>query len=99
MAVEKQVRIIEVVPFNSEWKGEYFKEAGRIRSIMKNEIIKIYHIGSTSIPGIYAKPIIDILIEVSDIDNVDKYNKGLESLGYIAKGEFGIEGRRFFIKG
>lgn len=99
MTEEKQVRVIEVVPYNFKWKEKYLKEAGRIRNIMQNEINKIYHIGSTSIPEIYAKPIIDILIEVKDIDNVDNYNKGLESLGYIAKGEFGIEGRRFFIKG
>lgn len=99
MAEEKQVRVIEVVPYNFKWKEEYLKEAGIIRDIMKNEINNIYHIGSTSIPGIYAKPIIDILIEVKDIENVDNYNKDLESLGYIAKGEFGIEGRRFFMKG
>lgn len=99
MAEEKQVRVIEVVQYNPKWNEEYLKEAGRIRNILKNEINKIYHIGSTSIPGIYAKPIIDILIEVNEMGNVDNYNKGLESLGYIAKGEFGIEGRRFFIKG
>lgn len=99
MSEEKKVRIIEVVPYNSKWSEEYLRESEGIRSIMNNEIINMYHIGSTSIPGIYAKPVIDILIEVKDINDIDNYNKGMESLRYIAKGEFGIEGRRFFIKG
>ncbi|PAB60367.1 GrpB family protein [Anaeromicrobium sediminis] len=99
MDIQKQIRIIEVVPHNSEWKEEYEKEAKKIYSIMGNEIAEIHHIGSTSIPNIYAKPIIDILIGVKDIKNVDKYNNEMEKLGYIAKGEYGILGRRFFLKG
>lgn len=99
MSEEKQIRVIEVVPHNSNWKGEFYKEAERIRNTMKDEIVGIHHIGSTSIPGIYAKPVIDILAEVKDISKVDDYNSRMQELGYIAKGEFGINGRRFFIKG
>lgn len=99
MNKEKQIRTIEVVPYDFKWKEEYLKEAEKIRNIMNDEIIKMHHIGSTSIPGIYAKPVIDILIEVNDIKNVDIYNKDMEDIGYIAKGSFGIEGRRFFMKG
>ncbi|NFV13981.1 GrpB family protein [Clostridium sp. FAM 1755] len=99
MSDEKQIRIIEVVPHNPEWKIKYQKEADKIYNIMKEEIVKIHHIGSTSIKGIYAKPVIDILVEVQDINNVDNYNKKMKSLGYIAKCEYGIKGRRFFLKG
>lgn len=99
MSDEKQIRIIEVVPHNPEWKIKYQKEADKIYNIMKEEIVKIHHIGSTSIEGIYAKPVIDILVEVKDINNVDNYNEEMKSLGYIAKGEYGIKGRRFFLKG
>ena len=53
----------------------------------------------TSIPGIYAKPVIDILIGVVNINNIDKYNVEMDKLGYICKGEYGIKGRRFFMKG
>ncbi|NFN87156.1 GrpB family protein [Clostridium sporogenes] len=95
----KQIRIIEVVPHNPEWKIKYQKEADKIYNIMKEEIVKIYHIGSTSIEGIYAKPVIDILVEVKDINNVDNYNEEMKSLGYIPKGEYGIKERRFFLKG
>ncbi|WP_434305681.1 GrpB family protein [Clostridium botulinum] len=99
MSEEKQVRIIEVVPHNSKWKIEYEKESEKIYNIMKDEIVQIYHIGSTAIEGIYAKPIIDILVEVENINNVDNYNEQMKSLGYIPKGEYGIKGRRFFLKG
>lgn len=56
MSEEKQVRIIEVVPHNPRWKIGYEKEANKIYNIMQKEVIKIYHIGSTSIEGIYANP-------------------------------------------
>lgn len=92
-------RIIEVVAYQSNWPSDFIKEADAIQSILKNEIIEIYHIGSTSIVGLAAKPVIDILIEVKKIDAIDQYNPQMESLQYIAKGEFGMEGRRFFIKG
>ncbi|EJO5347744.1 GrpB family protein [Clostridium botulinum] len=99
MSEKKQVRIIEVVPHNSQWKIQYEKEADKIYNIMKEEIIQMYHIGSTAIEGIYAKPVIDILVEVEDINNVDNYSEQMKSLGYIPKGEYGIKDRRFFFKG
>lgn len=99
MSEQNQVRIIKVVPYNSDWEKEYVKESVKIQGILGDEMIEIHHIGSTAIPGIYAKPVIDILIEVKDIKNVDIYNGEMNKLGYISKGEFGIEGRRFFLKG
>lgn len=99
MSEESNVRIMEVVSYNSNWKEDYINESEKIQNIMDEEIVKTHHIGSTAIPGIYAKPVIDILIEVKDISNVDKYNKEMEKLGYISKGESGIKNRRFFLKG
>lgn len=99
MSEKKQVRTMEVVPYDSKWKEKYLKESEKIANLMKDEIVDIHHIGSTSIPGIYAKPVIDILVEVKDINSVDKYNNNMEELGYKAVGEGGIEGRRYFFKG
>jgi len=59
---------------------------------------EIHHIGSTSIAGIFAKPIIDLLIEVSDVHAVDSCNEAMELAGYESMGEFGIPGRRYFRK-
>ncbi|MFX1570734.1 MAG: GrpB family protein [Promethearchaeota archaeon] len=93
------VRRIEVVPHDSNWKKKFNGEAEIIKSIFNEEIIAIHHIGSTAIPEISAKPIIDILIEVHNIYKIDGYNINMSEQGYIPKGEYGILGRRFFIKG
>ncbi|WP_330577918.1 GrpB family protein [Alkaliphilus pronyensis] len=95
----KNVRIIEVVPYNPHWVEEFQKESKKLFRILSKEAIEIHHIGSTSIPGISAKPVIDIMIVVKDINKIDEYNNELEELGYIPKGEYGIKGRRFFLKG
>ncbi|MDR3574350.1 MAG: GrpB family protein [Anaerolineaceae bacterium] len=99
MSDQKPVRIIEVVPHDSRWAGEYLKEAELIRRVFGEQLVEIYHIGSTAIPGIYAKPIIDFLVGVKDIQQVDSFNPQMEQLGYLAYGEFGISGRRYFPKG
>lgn len=93
------VRRIEVVPYDPNWKEKFKGEARVIRSIFNIEIIAIHHIGSTAIPEISAKPIIDILMEVNNIDRIEGYNATMIEQGYIPKGEYGIPGRRFFIKG
>jgi len=93
------VRRVEVVPHDPEWKKKYEKEASIVRSIFKKEILAIHHVGSTAIPGISAKPIIDILVEVNNIEKIDEFNKDMIEQGYIPKGESGIPNRRLFIKG
>jgi GrpB-like predicted nucleotidyltransferase (UPF0157 family) len=93
------VRRIEVVPHNPNWKKKFKLEARIIKSIFYEEIITIHHIGSTAIPDISAKPIIDILVEVQDINKIDEYNTEMIERGYIPKGESGIPERRLFIKG
>lgn len=90
---------MEVVPYNPIWKEKYCEEAEKIYCALKDEVEAIHHMGSTSIPGICAKPIIDILVEVKKISRVDNYNSKMQELGYIARGELGISGRRYFIKG
>lgn len=58
-----------------------------------------YIIGSTSVEGLKAKPVIDIMGAVKNIDNVDQYNDKFIKLGYEPMGEYGISKRRFFRKG
>ena len=93
-----KLRVIEVVPHDSRWAGEYLKEAENIKQVFGEELVEIYHIGSTAIPGIYAKPIIDFLVGVKDIQRVDSFNPQMEALAYQAWGEYGIPGRRYFAK-
>jgi len=64
-------RILGVVSYNPNWKEMYKEESEKIKNILDDIIIDIHHIGSTAIPGIKAKPVIDILVEVEDIEAVD----------------------------
>lgn len=92
-------RVIEVVEYDSAWKLKFEIEKSLLKGILGNAAIKIEHIGSTSIEGLAAKPIIDIQIEVTNLSELESKNSQFESCGYIVKGENGIEGRRYFQKG
>jgi GrpB-like predicted nucleotidyltransferase (UPF0157 family) len=89
-------REVQVVPYDSNWPKLYEKEIVRLKEVLGKEIVAMHHIGSTSIPGCYAKPIIDILIEVRDISRIDGYNDEMIGLGYEPRGELGLPGRRYF---
>ena len=90
-------RNIEVVPYNPDWPLAFEVEAARIKQALGDNCIEVHHIGSTSVPGLAAKPIIDMIPVVRDIYAVDKL--AMEALGYEAKGEFGIPFRSYFTKG
>ena len=90
---------IRVVPYNPEWPAAYEHEAATIARILGNELVAIYHIGSTSVPGLAAKPVIDIMPTVRSIEAIDRFDASFEVLGYECMGEFGIPGRRYYRKG
>ena len=58
-------------------------------------IVTVHHIGSTAVPGLAAKPIMDLMPVVTDLDGLDREHERIESLGYCWHGEFGIPGRRY----
>lgn len=89
---------VEVVPHNPNWQNEFEAEARQIAAAMGETLVNIHHIGSTAIRGIYAKPVIDMLVEVRDISEVDARSSAMELLGYEVMGEFCISGRRYFRK-
>lgn len=91
-------RKIEVVSYNTDWPGIFEAEAKKIKEALGNNCITIHHIGSTSVPGLAAKPIIDMIPVVQDITAVDSSNVNMQKLGYDIKGEFGFFLRRFFVK-
>ena len=92
------MRKVEVVQHNPQWQKIFKIEARAIAKIFKDNLVATYHIGSTAISNIYAKPIIDLLVEVKNIDEVDRQQSSMENLGYQGMGEFGIVGRRYFRK-
>jgi len=89
---------VEVVPHNPRWRNAFEAEAKHIGAALGENVVAIHHIGSTAIPDIYAKPVIDLLVEVENITEVDERSSAMEALGYEAMGEFGIPGRRYFRK-
>jgi GrpB-like predicted nucleotidyltransferase (UPF0157 family) len=90
---------ITLVPHQPEWAARFRAEALRLRALLGDNAVAFHHIGSTAIPEIKAKPIIDLLVEVRNINRVDESNSKMIRHGYLPKGEFGIPGRRYFRKG
>lgn len=91
-------REMVVVPYDKTWPEIYEKEKSILLNIFGDIILDIQHFGSTSIEGISAKPIIDIMVVVDDISKVDAYNSLMETSGYSVRGENGIAERRYFVK-
>ncbi len=85
-----------IEPYNPAWRTEFEK----IHSVIKAELhdldIAVQHVGSTSIPGLVAKPILDIDIILTDKDLLGNVAQRLEDLGYKSMGEQGIAGRFAF---
>ncbi len=90
---------IEVVPHNPLWFGKFEIERAAIAIALGDILVQAYHIGSTAVEGLPAKPIIDIILEVRSLADLDEATPQLERMGYEAMGEFGIPGRRYFRKG
>lgn len=89
---------VVVVPHDLRWAEMFAAEAQRVTAALGSNVTAVHHIGSTAIPGICAKPILDLLVEVVDVNAIDACNAAMEKLRYEPRGEFGIPGRRFFRK-
>lgn len=91
--------MIEVTSYDPNWVPMFESEAKLIKQALGSNCLKVHHIGSTSIPNLPAKPVIDILPVVNNILEVDEATNAMERLGYEAKGEYGVAFRRYFQKG
>jgi GrpB-like predicted nucleotidyltransferase (UPF0157 family) len=90
---------VRLVPHCEDWASEYAQEEDALRRILGTKIIDVQHIGSTAVPGLAAKPILDLSIAVKSMSEVDGLIPLLAMHGYEDMGEFGVPGRRFFAKG
>jgi len=91
-------REMNVVPYDPNWPALYRQEKALLEGVLGNLILDIQHFGSTAIPGMSAKPTIDVMVQVQDIEAVDAYTDAMIQTGYFAKGENGIPGRRAFTR-
>jgi GrpB-like predicted nucleotidyltransferase (UPF0157 family) len=74
---------ITLAGYDPEWPGLFAREAARIRAVLGDRALRIEHVGSTSVPGLAAKPIIDILLAVADSADEPSYLPLLERAGYL----------------
>lgn len=93
---DEEVRIEEYDP---SWPDEFVRERGKILVEFEGEPLEIEHIGSTAVPSLAAKPIIDILMGVRDITKVDSYGERLGCMGYVYQWQEDEPDRVFFRKG
>src|SRR5262245_48196142 len=84
--------------YSPTWPDEFNQEAERLKTLLGDRLTAVHHIGSTSVPGLAAKPIIDLLPLVRSIESIDSLTPRLEQAGYQAWGEYGLVGRRYFTK-
>jgi GrpB-like predicted nucleotidyltransferase (UPF0157 family) len=80
--------------YNPEWPITAATHAERLQALGPN-LVAVHHIGSTSVPGLIAKPIIDLMPVVTSLTSLDEQCQYVEALGYQWHGEFGISGRRY----
>jgi GrpB-like predicted nucleotidyltransferase (UPF0157 family) len=78
-------RPIQIVDYDPSWPALFEREAKRIRTTLGNQIVRIEHVGSTSVPRLAAKPIIDILLVLPDTANEPAYVPALEAAGYVLR--------------
>jgi GrpB-like predicted nucleotidyltransferase (UPF0157 family) len=90
-----QIRAVEVVDPDPEWANRFSTESDRLAAILGTGLVRIEHIGSTAIPGIKAKPIVDLMPLVVSIDSVDGLEAEFEKAGYNWYHEYGLPGRRY----
>lgn len=83
------------MPHDVSWKDDFLSESHRIKSAIDDSTIRIEHIGSTSIPNIYAKPILDLAI-LCGKKGLEAVANALESLGYDYRGQFDDEVGHFY---
>jgi GrpB-like predicted nucleotidyltransferase (UPF0157 family) len=92
---------IEVVDYDRDWPRQYAAERDRIDAAIGDVILAIEHVGGTAVPGLPAKPVIDLMVGVEDIERAGPAVAGLINLGYeyIPELESQLPDRRYFRKG
>lgn len=90
---------IFIAPYDPTWPAEFAAEEARILQACRGSPIRLEHVGSTAVPGLDAKPIIDILAGCPPRANRAEYVAALRQIGYDHKGAFGIPGRNYFRRG
>lgn len=90
---------IVLLPHDPQWLAEAAAEAERIVRACAPKVLRVEHIGSTSVPGLLAKPLLDVMPVLRSYEDGFACVEPMRALGYWYAGDFGIPGRHFFPKG
>jgi GrpB-like predicted nucleotidyltransferase (UPF0157 family) len=91
--------VVEIVPYDPRWPTLFEATAAELRAAIGGSIIAIHHVGSTSVPNLYAKPVLDVLVSVTDFDAALELVPDIEALGYVFRRDEEIEDRHYFRRG
>jgi GrpB-like predicted nucleotidyltransferase (UPF0157 family) len=92
-------RTVVVVDYDDEWPRRFEELRARLWPVVADAAVRVEHVGSTSVPGLAAKPIIDITVAVAERGQVALIIKRLATLGYRHRGNLGIDDREAFDHG
>jgi GrpB-like predicted nucleotidyltransferase (UPF0157 family) len=90
-----EIIAVELLPPDPRWLERANRERENLERVLGEHLVCVHHIGSTSIPNIKAKPIVDLLPVVRNTQSLDAIKAAIVSLGYDWMGEFGLVGRRY----
>ena len=90
---------VELVPHASAWSAAFEREAAAVRAALGALALDVQHVGSTAVPGMLAKPILDIAVALARASDGESCVRPLTALGYDYRGDFGLEGGHLFVKG
>lgn len=94
----ERFRNTKIQPYDPAWPDYYAAEQQKLKAVLKGILYRTHHIGSTAVPDLSAKAVIDILVVVEDVALLEQYKLQLAALGYHWMGEYGISGRRYLWK-
>jgi GrpB-like predicted nucleotidyltransferase (UPF0157 family) len=77
--------VITIVDYDQQWPRRFEDTAERVRGVLGDKALSVEHIGSTSVPGLAAKPIVDMLLTVADVADEAAYVPTLESIGFLLR--------------
>ena len=89
-------RRVVVLPYDAEWEKDFMAIKAEIQGALEGLALRIEHVGSTAVPGLSAKPIIDIDVVIQDGSMLDAVVSALGKIGYRHEGDLGIAGREAF---
>ena len=90
---------VKLSPYQDTWAKLFKEEKWRLEEAIGEGILDVQHIGSTAVPGLTAKPILDIGVAVKNFEEAFALISPIEALGYTYRGENGIARRHYFVKG